>query len=74
MKRLPRKRKKLFKSLSLTGWTSNRQASYNWCFNKRMVIVHNYIKAGIIISWTKEDLNFMCQGLITNPKFKNVYY
>lgn len=68
--KLPRKLKKRFYKIHLYR-DQNIQMNFNWVFHKCMVIVHNYSLAGITLQLTKEDQNFIDNGLLNNPKFKH---
>jgi len=70
--KLPRKLKKYLKTNHVI-LDQNAQMNINWFLNKRMVIVHNYVLAKIDLNLTKEDKNFIKNGLLVNPKFKHTY-
>lgn len=69
--KIPRKKKKVLKRNCVID--TFMVMKFNWHFNKRMVIVNNYINAGIAINLTNEDKNYIKNGLLNNPRFNNYF-
>ena len=71
--KLPRKLKKQYYKDSVIAQIGyGSQQDFNWIYKKRMVIVHNYTKAGIFLKETKESQQWLKTGLLTNPKFNSL--
>lgn len=68
--KLPRKLKKKFYKIRVRRTKLYLQKDFNWIFKRRMVIVHNYVLANIPLKLTNNDLIFIKNGLLNNPKFK----